>query len=54
MKMVGEAALARISCLWLKCHAQQKIVGEQLRRNNSGCAIEADQLTGVIVDIRVY
>ncbi|KAL8150872.1 hypothetical protein V2J09_020680 [Rumex salicifolius] len=51
VRTVGEAALTRISCLWLRSHhTQQKNAGVQLRRDKS-CAIEADQITGVTVDI---
>ncbi|KAL8136644.1 hypothetical protein V2J09_002645 [Rumex salicifolius] len=49
-RMAGEAALARISCLWLRCHTQQKIAGTK-----GGCAIgAADQMSHVTVDIHVY
>lgn len=58
VRVVGEAALARISCLWLRCqHTQQKIAaGEKFCRKGCGCAVEAaDQIGGgVTVDIHVY
>lgn len=45
-RVAGQAALARISCLWLRYHANQNISGEGLMR--------ADQLGGLAVDIQVY
>ncbi|KAJ6704072.1 DUAL SPECIFICITY PROTEIN PHOSPHATASE DSP8-RELATED [Salix viminalis] len=53
VRVAGQAALARISCLWLRCQAHQKIVGEQLNRKNS-CSIRADHLGAISVDIHVY
>lgn len=53
VRVAGQAALARISCLWLRCHASQKISGEKLGRENS-CSITADHLGGISVDIQVY
>ncbi|KAJ8444355.1 hypothetical protein Cgig2_019913 [Carnegiea gigantea] len=54
VRVAGQAALARFSCLWLRCHAEQKIVEEQLRRKGS-CTIRADQINGSLtVDIHVY
>uniref|UniRef100_A0A803LUJ9 Dual specificity protein phosphatase DSP8 n=1 Tax=Chenopodium quinoa TaxID=63459 RepID=A0A803LUJ9_CHEQI len=53
-RVAGQAALARLSCLWLRCHTQQKIAEEQLLRQGS-CTITADQISGSLtVDIRVY
>lgn len=53
VRVAGQAALARISCLWLRCHASQKISGEKLGRESS-CSITADHLGGISVDIQVY
>lgn len=53
VRVAGKAALAKISCLWLPCHAHQKISGEKLRRE-SRCSITADHLGGISVDIHVY
>ncbi|KAL9246863.1 hypothetical protein vseg_020349 [Gypsophila vaccaria] len=54
VREAGQAAMARLSCLWLRCHAQQKIVEEALLRK-SGCTITAHQRTSnVNVDIDVY
>lgn len=53
-RVAGQAALARLSCLWLRCHTQQKIAEEQLLRQGS-CTIRADQISGSLtVDIHVY
>lgn len=54
VRVAGQAALARFSCMWLRCHAEQKIVEEQLCRKGS-CTIRADQINGSLtVDIHVY
>ena len=53
VRVAGQAALARISCLWLRCHAHQNISGEKLRRESS-CSITADHLGGISVDIHIY
>ena len=55
VRVDSQAALARISCLWLCCHAHQKISGEKLGSENS-CSIRAgaDHLGGISVDIHVY
>ncbi|XP_034693055.1 putative dual specificity protein phosphatase DSP8 [Vitis riparia] len=45
-RVAGQAALARISCLWLRYHANQKISGERL--------VRPDHLGGLTVDIQVY
>ncbi|CAK7356323.1 unnamed protein product [Dovyalis caffra] len=50
-RVAGQAALARISYLWLQTH--QKVVGEQLNRKN-GCSTRADHLGAISVDIHVY
>ncbi|XP_022758372.1 putative dual specificity protein phosphatase DSP8 isoform X2 [Durio zibethinus] len=48
VRVAGQAALARISCLWLRCQAHQKISAQKLGRESS-C------LGGTIsVDIHVY
>ncbi|PON33620.1 Dual specificity phosphatase [Trema orientale] len=52
VRVAGQAALARISCLWLSC-AYQKNTGEKLHRESS-CSIRADHLGGISVDIHVY
>ncbi|KAL9231162.1 hypothetical protein vseg_006420 [Gypsophila vaccaria] len=53
-RVVGQAALARLSCLWLRCQTQQKIAEEQLHRKGS-CTIRAEQISGnLTVDIHVY
>lgn len=53
VRVAGQAALARISCLWLQCHAQQKIPGNKLGRVSS-CSISTDHMGGISVDIHVY
>lgn len=45
-RVAGQAALARISCLWLRYHANQKISEERL--------VRPDHLGGLTVDIQVY
>ncbi|XVF10882.1 hypothetical protein REPUB_Repub07fG0221600 [Reevesia pubescens] len=48
VRVAGQAALARISCLWLRCQAHQKISAQKLSKESS-C------LGGTIsVDIHVY
>ncbi|GLT91103.1 hypothetical protein SLE2022_090100 [Rubroshorea leprosula] len=47
VRVVGQAAMARISCLWLRCRADEKISAEKLVRENS-C------LGSFSVDIHVY
>ncbi|KAB2632438.1 dual specificity protein phosphatase DSP8 [Pyrus ussuriensis x Pyrus communis] len=47
VRVAGQAAFARISCMWLRFGAHQKISGE-----NSGR--RADRLSGMSVDIQVY
>ncbi|GAB4835020.1 hypothetical protein Ancab_033287 [Ancistrocladus abbreviatus] len=53
VRVAGQTAMAKLSCLWLRCHTQQKIAGEQLCGKGS-CTIMADQIGGLTVDIRVY
>lgn len=54
VRVAGQAALARLSCLWLRCQTEQKRVEEQLHRKGS-CTIRADQISGSLtVDIHVY
>eukprot|EP00262_Sarcandra_glabra_P015394 TRINITY_DN4741_c0_g1_i1.p1 TRINITY_DN4741_c0_g1~~TRINITY_DN4741_c0_g1_i1.p1 ORF type:complete len:325 (+),score=36.86 TRINITY_DN4741_c0_g1_i1:662-1636(+) len=53
VQFAGQAALARISCLWIRCHAGQKMMApEKLHRES--CSVEADHLGGLGVDIPVY
>lgn len=35
VRVAGQAALARISCLWLRCQAHQKISSQKLDRESS-------------------
>lgn len=53
VRYAGQAALARISCLWLRYRAEEKVPGEQLV-TDSGCAIGSNHLSGISVDIHVY
>lgn len=53
VRVAGEAALARISCLWFSCQPQQKILGKQSSTKNS-CSISTTHLGGISVDIHVY
>lgn len=41
MQFASQAALARLSCLWLRCHDNKK-------RGAESCSLEADQLGGVM------
>ncbi|XP_030513337.1 phosphatidylglycerophosphate phosphatase PTPMT1 [Rhodamnia argentea] len=52
VRYAGQSALARISCLWLRCRAE-KVSGEQVV-TDSGCAIGSNHLSGISVDIHVY
>ena len=49
VRVAGQAALARISCLWVG----QRISGEKLG-SESSCSIRADHLRGISVGIQVY
>ncbi|KAG9452214.1 hypothetical protein H6P81_005118 [Aristolochia fimbriata] len=53
VQFAGQAALTRISCLWIRCHARSKITMEEAGGKKS-CSAEADQLGGMGVDIPVY
>ncbi|XP_068650608.1 phosphatidylglycerophosphate phosphatase PTPMT2-like [Aristolochia californica] len=53
VQFAGQAALTRISCLWIQCHARPKITPEQPGGKKS-CSAEVDQLGGMGVDIPVY
>ncbi|KAF3448290.1 hypothetical protein FNV43_RR09003 [Rhamnella rubrinervis] len=53
VRVAGQAALARISCLWLRCRAHRNYAGENLSRESS-CSIEAGHMGGISVDIHVY
>lgn len=53
VRYAGQKALARISCLWLRCRAQEKVSGEKLVMD-SGRAIGSNHLSGISVDIHVY
>ena len=48
VRVAGQAALARISCMWLR----QKISGENMGRDSS-CSMRTDRLGGISVDIQV-
>lgn len=48
----GQAALAKISCLWLRYHARQVAAAEKLGRES--CMVDADQMGPVGVDIPIY
>ncbi|KAH7862568.1 hypothetical protein Vadar_006545 [Vaccinium darrowii] len=45
VQVASQAAITRISCLWLRCHHQKKLLG------SSGAP---DQVGSIAVDIRVY
>lgn len=54
VRVAGQAALARISCLWLRYGTtDQKISAENLSRE-SNCSIRSNHLGGISVDIHVY
>ncbi|KAK7330805.1 hypothetical protein VNO77_25005 [Canavalia gladiata] len=54
VRVAGQAALARISCLWLRYGTTNpKISTEKLSRESS-CSIRANHLGGISVDIHVY
>ncbi|KAK7262150.1 hypothetical protein RJT34_29711 [Clitoria ternatea] len=55
VRVAGQAALARISCLWLRYGAtNQKISSEKLSSRESSYSIRANHLGGISVDIHVY
>ncbi|XP_059657610.1 phosphatidylglycerophosphate phosphatase PTPMT1 [Cornus florida] len=53
VRVAGQTAFARLSCLWFRCHSIQKISSENLHEEGS-CSISADQLGGISVNIHVY
>lgn len=53
VRVAGQAALARLSCIWLRYGTEQKISGEKMGRENS-CSIRPNHLGGISVDIHVY
>ncbi|KAF8412948.1 hypothetical protein HHK36_000920 [Tetracentron sinense] len=53
VQFASQTALARLSCLWLRSHARQKISSDNIGRESS-CCEGTDQLGGLGVDIHVY
>ncbi|KAK6947540.1 Dual specificity phosphatase, catalytic domain [Dillenia turbinata] len=53
VQVVGQAALARLSCLWLRCRTYRKLESGKLDRE-SNCSATADRLVSLSVDIHVY
>lgn len=53
VRVAGSTALTKLSCLWLQCHTQQKVLGEELA-GESNCLLGAKPLGDVTVDIHVY
>lgn len=53
VKIVSEAALARLSCLWVRCHRHQKASIKKLT-NDGGAAVGAPPLGNINVDIQVF
>ncbi|CAM8978903.1 unnamed protein product [Rhodiola kirilowii] len=51
VRIVSQAALARVSCLWFSYRSQQS--NSKLNREYQ-CSIQADQLGGLSLDIHVY
>lgn len=49
VQFASQAAIARLSCLWVRCHADPKSSIKKL-----GNSMGADQLGSLGVDIRVY
>ncbi|TKY55482.1 putative dual specificity protein phosphatase DSP8 [Spatholobus suberectus] len=55
VRVAGQAALARISCVWLRYGTtNQKISTEKLSSRESSCSIRANHLGEISVDIHVY
>ncbi|PKI41532.1 hypothetical protein CRG98_038043 [Punica granatum] len=52
VRVAGQAALARISCLWLQYREQQKIPGEKIGAEEN--CISGGHVEGISVDIHVY
>lgn len=53
VRVAGQAALARISCLWFRCRACPSTSGEKLGSECS-CSIRANHMGGISVGIHVY
>ncbi|CAM8877703.1 hypothetical protein QQ045_020118 [Rhodiola kirilowii] len=52
VRIASQAALTRVSCLWLRCRTTQKNMSKLGVENN--CVVQADQMANVSVDIHVY
>ncbi|KAK2981622.1 hypothetical protein RJ640_012904 [Escallonia rubra] len=59
VRVAGQATMARLSCLWLRCNTQQ--ISSEGLHGESNCSIKADQVGmqadqtgGLSVDIHVY
>uniref|UniRef100_A0A7N0VI18 phosphatidylglycerophosphatase n=1 Tax=Kalanchoe fedtschenkoi TaxID=63787 RepID=A0A7N0VI18_KALFE len=52
VRVASQAALTRVSCLWLRCRTTQKNVSKL--GAESSCSVQADQLGSISVDIHVY
>ncbi|GAA0138577.1 hypothetical protein LIER_00294 [Lithospermum erythrorhizon] len=54
VRVAGGSAFARLSCLWLRCQAQEQTASCQKLSSERGCLIGANQHGGITVDIHVY
>lgn len=54
VKIVSEAALTRLSCLWVQCQRQQKISSEKLTSKGGGAAGAPPPQGDINVDIHVF
>ncbi|KAI4311645.1 hypothetical protein MLD38_036524 [Melastoma candidum] len=54
VRVAGHAALERISCLWLRCHAHSKIPGEEKSGTGNCHSVRSSRIKGISVDIHVY
>lgn len=52
VRVTGKTALAKLSCLWFRCHTPQKVLGEEVAEESS-CLVGAE-LGGFTLDIHVY
>ncbi|KAI3468996.1 hypothetical protein Pfo_025659 [Paulownia fortunei] len=53
VKIVSDAALARLSCLWVRCHRHQKTSSEKLTGDGAS-AVGTPPLGNINVDIHVF
>lgn len=54
VRVVGQAALGRLSCMWLRCNTDKKISSEKLHQESSCLIRGSNQVGDLTVNIHVY